>query len=99
MDQQSALPKREPKCSPIHAEQITPERAQRAYAGLYRALLGIGVNLSQMSLKAGELDKPVIALGPCDIPSAERITAALDTATALMPTDQGEEADSSKEAA
>ncbi|WP_327377711.1 hypothetical protein OG393_29430 [Streptomyces sp. NBC_01216] len=99
MPPQSTLPKREPKSSPIHSEHIPQERAQLAYAGLYQALLGIGVNLRYMSLQAGERDKPVINLGPCDIPSAERLTAFLNTATALVPANQDEEAAPSKGAA
>ncbi|PKV88192.1 hypothetical protein [Streptomyces sp. TLI_146] len=78
LTKQSALPKREPQQSPIHSEPVSQERAQAAYTSLYTALLAVGVNLRHMSLKAGALEHPVLTLGPCDIPAAERLTRALE---------------------
>ncbi|GAA4104376.1 hypothetical protein GCM10022284_50110 [Streptomyces hundungensis] len=99
MPPQRTLPKRTPAQSQIHSEHVSQERAQRAYTTLYSLLLSAGVNLSHMSLKAGDLEKPVISLGPCDIPAVERLIKYLEQVDQpVVAATTSEEAESSKEA-
>ncbi|WP_345260350.1 hypothetical protein [Streptomyces hundungensis] len=52
-----------------------------------------------MSLKAGDLEKPVISLGPCDIPAVERLIKYLEQVDQpVVAATTSEEAESSKEA-
>ncbi|MFD5697884.1 hypothetical protein [Streptomyces lasiicapitis] len=91
----STLPKRQPQRSEINLEHVSIEHARAVYTRLYTILLGHDVNLRSMSLREDGPTNPLITLGGCNIPTAERLIAALEKVPADKPS---EEADPPEEA-